>query len=292
MTLSGAARLAGVIGWPVAHSLSPRLHGFWLDTHCIDGAYVPLAVRPYALAAAITGLKEAGFRGVNVTIPHKIAAFALADRCDDAARKLGAVNLLLFDGKGIEARNTDGEGLAASLVEMLGADGLADARVVVLGAGGAARAAVLACAQLRAKEVLILNRSVGRAELLVKELGSLRETDLAGAALDQWPNVARTTRLVINATSAGMKGTSETARDSPLVDIAALPRGSAVCDLVYNPLETPLLAAARAVGLVAIDGLGMLMHQAVPSFEAFFGKQPVVTQALRAQLESALRHAG
>ncbi len=290
MTRSGAARLAGVIGWPVAHSLSPRLHGFWLEAYGIDGAYVPLAVEPHALAKVVDSLKEAGFRGANLTIPHKVAAFALADHCDDTARKLGAANLLVFDRDGIEARNTDVEGLGASLVAALGDDGLKGARVVVLGAGGAARAAVLACAQLKAKGISVLNRSTSRAEQLVRELGSLGEAAIECATLEHWPAIAPGARLAINATSAGMKG--DTAGNAPLVRVELLPREAAVCDLVYNPLETPLLAAARKAGLVAIDGLGMLMHQAVPSFEIFFGLRPDVTPALRAHLEIVLRHAG
>ncbi len=277
-------KVAGVMGWPARQSLSPRLHGFWLKEHGIEGAFVPLPTRPQDFSTALRGLRLAGFRGVNVTVPHKEAAFALADRLDPVARAAGAVNLLLFREDGALAGfNTDAGGLAASLVEALGRDALKGTPAVVLGAGGAARAAVLALDELGAREIRILNRHTGRAEALATALAPNVKAKLSAAPLDSWPKAASGAALVVNATSAGMKDTP-----SLDLDLQTLPKTAAVCDVVYSPLETDLLKRARHSGLHAIDGLGMLMHQAVPSFAAFFGVTPKVTPALRGELEKAL----
>lgn len=262
-------KLAGVIGWPVAQSLSPRLHSYWLEEHGIDGAYVRLAVRPEDFSVAMRGLRRSGFRGVSVTVPHKEAAFAIAHSVDAQAAEAGAVNQLVFDEDGsIRGLNTDAPGLAASLgdVDVKGKP------VVLLGAGGAARAALVALRSLGAGEIRLLNRSEGR---------------LGAKALSHWPEAARGAALVVNATSAGMKGAP-----SLSLDLARLPADAVVCDIVYNPLETELLKQARARGLKTVDGLGMLMHQAVPAFEAFFGVRPKVTAGLRRVLEQALGHDG
>jgi shikimate dehydrogenase len=279
MSRTAQAKTAGVIGWPVAHSLSPPLHEFWLRQHGIEGAYVALPVRPSDFSVAIRGLMAAGFAGVNVTVPHKQAAFALAHQWDEAARRAGAANLLLFHGDHIEARNTDAEGLAASLVKAIGP--LDGKTILILGAGGAARAAILSCE--RAARIDVLNRSERNARVLVDSVSSEVSAKVAGSGLDRWDDSAPLADLVINATNAGMSGSA-----SPDVDLEVLPPGAAVCDLVYNPLETPLLARARARGLTTIDGLGMLMFQAVPAFEAFYGIRPQVTPALRAELGKAL----
>ncbi len=256
-------KLAGVIGWPVAQSLSPRLHGFWLAEHGIDGAYVKLPVRAEDFSVAVRGLQRMGFAGVSVTVPHKQATFAVAHRLDEAARAAGAVNQLVFRDDGeIEGLNTDAPGLAASLAEV----DVTGKPVVLLGAGGAARAARLALKG--AREIRVLNRTPGR-------LGAL--------GLEHWAEAAKDAALVVNTTSAGMKGTP------PLdIDLALLPKTAVVCDIVYNPLETPLLKRARAQELKTVDGLGMLMHQAVPAFRAFYGVEPKVTPALRRALEEAL----
>jgi shikimate dehydrogenase len=281
MNLTGAGRIAGIIGWPVAQALSPLLHGFWLTEHKIDGALVPLPVRPEHFAVVVTALMKAGLRGASVTIPHKEAAFALAHETDLAARAAFAANLLIFHDNGrIEGRNTDATGLAASLREELG--DLAAKPAVLLGAGGAARAAVVALQECGASEIRILNRTKSRANLLVAELSPHIKSKLI--AVDSWPVAAKDAALVVNTTSAGMKG-------APSLDLSLdqLPKDAAVCDIVYNPLETPLLRDARTRGLRTVDGLGMLMHQAVPAFEAFFGVTPKVTPALRRHLEGALR---
>ena len=278
MSPPARAKTAGVIGWPVEHSLSPLLHAFWLRVCGVDGAYVPLPVRPSEFSIAVRGLMSAGFAGVNVTVPYKQAAFAIAHRWDEAARRAGAANLLLFHDGRIEARNTDVEGLAASLLTAIGP--LDGKTVLILGAGGAARAAILSCE--RSRQIGVLNRSERNARVLVDSLSSEISAKVDAGALDRWGDSARLADLVINATSAGMSGSA-----SPDVALDVLPARAAVCDLVYNPLETPLLARARGLGLTTIDGLGMLMHQAVPAFEAFFGIRPQVTPALRAELEKA-----
>jgi len=276
-------QVAGVMGWPARQSLSPRLHGFWLKEHRIDGAFVPLPTRPEDFSTALRGLRLAGFRGVNVTVPHKEAAFALADRLDPVARGAGAVNLLVFRDGGTEGFNTDVFGLVASLTETLGDAMLRGKPAVLLGAGGASRAAVLALDSLGAGEIRILNRHRGRAESLAAALAPVARTKLSAAGLEGWSKAACDAALVVNATSAGMKDTP-----SLDVDFQTLPKDAGVCDIVYNPLETDLLKRARSAGLRTIDGLGMLMHQGVPSFAAFFGVTPKVTQALRIELEKAL----
>jgi shikimate dehydrogenase len=277
--------VAGVLGWPVSHSLSPQLHNFWLRALGLNGAYVPLPVRAEDFSVALAGLRAAGFAGVNITVPHKEAAFALAHEADAQARAAGAANLLLFRNGRIVARNTDVEGLLASLVETLGADALASRTVMILGAGGAARAAVLACDRLKPREIHILNRTPRRAESLACELAGLVSARLNAKPLKEWARIAPSARLVVNATSAGLNGSA-----SPALSLELLPRDAVVCDLIYAPLETPLLFGARGAGLQTIDGLGMLIHQGVPSFEALFGIRPPVTPALRQHLEEALRH--
>lgn len=285
MNLTGAARIAGIMGWPVSQAFSPRLHGFWLNEMGIDGALVPLAVKPEDFSTVVRGLMKAGFKGSSVTIPHKEAAFALAHDCDLAARAAGAVNLLIFHENGrIEGRNTDATGLAASLRENLGANFVRGKPAVLLGAGGAARAAVVALHDLGASEVRILNRTRSRAEQLADALAKEVTPKLVVLDDADWPKAASGAALLVHTTSAGMKGAP-----SLDLDLSALPKDAAVCDIVYNPLETPLLKQARTARLRTVDGLGMLMHQGVPAFEAFFGVRPNVTPGLRAHLEEALR---
>jgi len=282
MSLTGKTRLAGIIGWPVIHSLSPVLHGHWLAEHGIDGAMVPLAAQREDFTAVIEGVRRAGFAGVNVTVPHKESAFAVAHSVDAAAKAAGAVNLLVFrDGK-MEGRNTDSLGLAESLREEIGAlDGKA---VVLLGAGGAARGAILALDMLGAANINLLNRDSKKADALAAALAPQVKARIAPGALGDWAKRAADAVLVVNSTSAGMTG------NPPLdIDLGALPKAAAVCDIVYSPLQTPLLKDAAARGHKTIDGLGMLMHQAAPSFEAFFGVKPKVTPALREALVKVLR---
>ncbi len=281
MTLTGKAKLAGIIGWPVAHSLSPVLHGHWLTEYGIDGAMVPLAARVEDFTAVIDGARRAGFKGVNVTVPHKEAAFALAHTLDGPAKAAGAANLLIFRDDGIEGRNTDALGLADSLRESIGT--LDGKSVVLLGAGGAARGAILSLEMLGAGKIHLLNRDAHRAETLAGSLSKQVRAPVEPGALSDWAKVAGGAALVVNSTSAGMGNIP------PLeLDLSLLPKNAAVCDIVYNPLETRLLKDAAARGHKVIDGLGMLMHQAAPSFEAFFGVRPAVTPALRAALVKVL----
>ncbi len=270
--------VAGIVGWPVSHSRSPLLHGHWLRAHGIAGAYVPLPVRPGDLPAALRGLAALGLRGCNVTLPHKEEAARLMDVLDAPAARLGAVNLVTVAADGaLHGANTDGAGFLASIAEC-SPDWRADAGpAVVLGAGGAARAIVAALIAAGAPEVRLLNRTRERAEALAAALGGrvldwqLRARALEGAA------------LLVNATTQGMTG------QPPLdIDLAALPASALVCDIVYVPLETPLLAAARHRGNPVVPGLGMLLHQAVPAFEAWFGVRPEVTPALRAEIEATV----
>ena len=281
MSLTGKGKVAGIIGWPVSHSLSPVLHGHWLAKYGIDGAMVPLAAKTEDFASVIDGVRRAGFRGVNVTVPHKEAAFALAHTLDAAAQSAGAANLLVFSDGRIVGRNTDSLGLAESLRETIG--GLKGKTVVLLGAGGAARGAILALEMLGASSIHLLNRDLHRAKTLATSLAPQVKAPVHPGALADWKDVAGDAALVVNSTSAGMAG------NAPLdLDLSALNKAASVCDIVYNPLETALLKDASARGHKTIDGLGMLMHQAVPSFEAFFDVKPEVTQALRDALVKAL----
>lgn len=269
--LSGAARVAGVMGWPVAHSRSPRLHGFWLAEHGIDGAYVPFAVRPERLEAALRGLAALGLRGCNLTVPHKEAALRLVDRVDPAARRIGAVNTVVVEEDGsLSGSNTDAFGFAENLRQEAPGWSPAAGPAVVIGAGGAARAVVAALQDMGAPSVLVANRSRARAEELAADLGATAvDWDEREAALDG-------AGIVVNATTLGMHG------QPPLpLALDRLPAGALVTDIVYTPLETPLLAAARARGNPVADGLGMLLHQARPGFSAWFGAEPAVTPALR-----------
>ena len=267
--LTGHARLAGVLGWPVSHSRSPRLHGHWLASLGIDGAYLPLPVHPDRFAGAVRALADLGFRGANVTIPHKEAAFAVCDGVDATARRAGAVNTLVFRDGRIEGSNTDGFGFLESVRAAAPGWQPTDGPAVLLGAGGAARAIAAALLDARCPRVTLVNRSRTRAEALARALGG--PIDVA-----DHPPLADAA-LLVNTTSLGMQG------QPPLeIDLAPLPPAAVVTDIVYVPLETSLLAAARARGLRVVDGLGMLLHQARPGFEAWFGVSPVVDATLRA----------
>jgi shikimate dehydrogenase len=266
--LSGNARLAGITGWPVSHSRSPRLHGFWLERYGIDGAYVPLPIHPEQFAAAIRGLMLAGFAGVNCTIPHKVAAFAVCDLVDETAHRAGAVNTIVFDNGRIIGSNTDGWGF----LENLRAHGVDPAAgpALILGAGGSTRAVAAALLDLGVR-VTVANRTRARAEALASKLPGLGVIDWV-----KRDHALADYALLVNTTSLGMAG------HAPLeIDLDRGARGLTVADIVYVPLETPLLAAARARQIRGIEGLGMLLYQAVPGFRAWFGVDPAVDDALR-----------
>jgi shikimate dehydrogenase len=265
--LSGHARVAGIAGWPVTYSRSPRLHGFWLQRYRIDGAYIPLPIRAGQFSTAVRGLLAAGFAGLNVTIPHKVAAFDICDVVDETARRAGAVNTLVFHERTITGSNTDGYGFIANL-RAHGVDPTAGS-ALVLGAGGSARA--VAAALLDAgTAVTVANRTRARAEALALALPGLDVAEWNGRATA----LARHA-LVVNTTPLGMVG------HEPLpLDLAQAPRSLVVADLVYVPLETPLLADAARRGLRCVGGLGMLLHQAAPGFRAWFGVDPRVDEEL------------
>ncbi len=278
---SSSPLLAGVVGWPIAHSLSPALHRFWLRAAGMEGDYVPLAVRPDRLAEALRGLAPLGFRGVNVTIPHKEACLRLVDRPDPLARRVGAVNLVRIDERGrLEGLNSDVAGVSGALEEAVPDLDLRGKSALLLGAGGAARAVAVALLDGGVARLAILNRHEARARALVEELGDRRAT--AGLWQERSARL-KETALLVNATSLGMAG------QPPLdLELSLMPKGGVVFDLVYRPLETPLLAEARRRGLAVVDGLSMLVHQAVPSFEAFFGRSPTDIAAAHAHLAGLL----
>ena len=273
--LSGHARLAGITGWPVGHSRSPRLHGYWIDRYKVDAAYVPLPIEPAHFPEAIRGLMRAGFAGVNCTIPHKEAAFAVCDSVDESAHRAGAVNTLVFQEGRISGSNTDGWGW----MENLRAHGVDPAAgpALLLGAGGSARAiaAVLLALGVR---VTVTNRTRDRADALANELPGLAVIDW-----DRRDDALADQALLVNTTSLGMEG------QPPLeVDLTRAPAGMAVSDIVYVPLETPLLADAAARGLRCVEGLGMLLYQAVPGFRLWFGVDPEVDDGLRRHVAADL----
>ncbi|MCH7540498.1 MAG: shikimate dehydrogenase [Proteobacteria bacterium] len=276
MIPSGKAKLAGVIGWPVGHSSSPRLHGYWLEHYGIDGAYVPLGVEPANFERVLQVLPLLGFVGVNVTVPHKEAALAAVDVADPLAQRIGAVNTVIVrrDG-GLEGRNSDAYGFLENIKTAVPGWDAASGPAVVLGAGGAARAVCAALVDDGAPEVRVVNRTSARAEALAAAIGSrcrvLPWSERCGA-LDG-------AGLLVNATTLGMTG------QPPLdLDLDRLPMAAVVNDVVYAPLETALLKMAARRGNRTVDGLGMLLHQARPGFKAWFGVEPEVTSALRAFL--------
>ena len=266
--------LAGVIGHPVAHSRSPKLHGHWLQTYGLAGHYVPMDVTPADLETVLRSLPKAGFVGANVTVPHKEAALRLADHVSDRASVIGAANTLVFrDDGSIHADNTDGYGFMKNLRAGASDWNPQDGPAVVFGAGGAARAILSALADAGVPEILLTNRTRTRADHLKEEFGQrITVIDWVQAG-----NVIEEAELVVNTTSLGMQGQPELR-----VPLDGLQRGAVVTDLVYAPLKTRLLATAEEAGCVVVDGLGMLLHQAVPAFERWFGVRPEVDVDARA----------
>jgi shikimate dehydrogenase len=270
---------AFVIGHPIAHSRSPLIHGYWLDHYKVDGSYEAIDVAPDSLPAFIERLHQHEFVGGNVTIPHKELVYDLVDERDSLAEEIGAVNTLVVDEAGITGFNTDYEGFLGNLdQEAPGWDkGLQS--VVVLGAGGASRAVLVALKSRGVRDIRLLNRTVGKAEDLAIDL----EGPIRAGSLADFATCAATAGLVVNTSSVGMKGTRFEG-----LDLALLPKTAIVTDIVYVPLVTPLLVDAQALGLKTVDGLGMLLHQAVSGFEKWFGVRPEVTPELRAKIEATL----
>uniref|UniRef100_UPI0035B2D86F shikimate dehydrogenase n=1 Tax=Hylemonella sp. TaxID=2066020 RepID=UPI0035B2D86F len=272
--------LAGVMGWPVAHSRSPAIHGHWIRQYGLNGNYVLLPVQPEHLGDAVRGLRALGFAGCNLTIPHKVAAMTLVDRVDPLAARIGAINTLVVEKDGtLAGYNTDAYGYIQSLLDAQ-PDWRADAGpVTVLGAGGAARAILVALAERGAKDIRLCNRSLDKAQALAAEFGA----PIRAIPWEQRAEALDGCALLVNTTSLGMKG------QAPLeISLDRLPRHALVSDIIYVPLETPLLAAARARGHVAVDGLGMLLNQARPAFEHWFGVRPELTPELRRLIEATL----
>ena len=272
--------LAGVMGWPIAHSRSPKIHNYWLAQYGIEGAYTPLAVEPGQLEKALRGLAPLSFCGCNLTIPHKEAALRFVDHIDAMAARVGAINCVVVGKDGaLTGHNYDGFGFIAALREAAPAFRAGAAPCVVIGAGGGARAIVAGLIDDGAQEIRLFNRTAERAAALANHFGG---------AVSVYPWAERSEALVgvglvVNTTSQGMIG-------QPPLDLSLrlLPRVAIVADIVYAPLETPLLAAARQLGAVAVNGLGMLLHQARPAFRDWSEIMPDVTPALRMLLAATL----
>lgn len=268
---------ACVIGWPVDHSLSPVIHGYWLKTLGIEGEYTRLAVAPQDLATTLRALGENGFVGANITVPHKVAALAFMDTVDPLAATIGAVNTVVVGADGeLAGSNTDGYGFIENLRSAIAGLDLTRGPAVVLGAGGAARAIVAALADGGAPMVTLVNRTRANAETLAADMGDHWPGRVEVADWDARAKTMAGAALLVNTTTLGMTG-------KPALDLSldALPADAVVNDIVYAPLETDLLARARARGNPVVDGLGMLLHQARPGFEAWFGAAPAVTDDLR-----------
>jgi shikimate dehydrogenase len=266
--LTAHARIAGIIGWPVGHSRSPRLHGYWLEKHGVDGAYVPLPIAPEHFRDAVRGLMYAGFAGANVTIPHKLAAFEVCDIVDETAKRAGAVNTLTFKEGKITGANTDGWGFIANL--RAHAENPAAGPALLLGAGGGARA-IAAALLAEGVRVTIANRTRARAEQFVR--------DLPGPTIVPWEQrhaAIADHALIVHSTSLGMEG-----KEPLTLDLTRAAPGTAIADIVYVPLETPLLKDAKARGLKPVEGLGMLLWQGIPGFRGWFGVEPTVDDNLR-----------
>jgi shikimate dehydrogenase len=268
---------ACVIGWPIAHSLSPAIHGYWLKLHGLDGEYVKAAVAPEEFEGFLTSLSAHGFYGANVTVPHKIEAYRLCARRDRGAEAIGAVNTVWLEAGRLCGSNSDAYGFAANLDSRApGWDRGGPA--VVTGAGGAARAIVFTLVQRGFEDIRIVNRSKANAEELAAFFPPSRAFGFE--SLDRTLEGAQ---LVVNCSTLGKAG------GPPLIiDLVAVARNATVCDIVYHPLETGLLRQARERGLAAVDGLGMLLHQAVPGFEKWFGVRPEVTSGLRQAVLEAI----
>jgi shikimate dehydrogenase len=265
------------MGWPIAQSRSPILHNYWIEKYKLNGRYVPLAVRPESLADAIRGLPALGFRGCNLTMPHKQLAMTMVDSLTDTAKRIGAVNCIVVDSDGrMSGTNNDGNGYYLSLLEVAPQWKPDTGPIAILGGGGAARALLVTLIEHGAKEIRIINRTFGKADQLAKDLNP---SIIKAIPWERRGDAISDVALLTNATNQGMTG-------KPPLDISLgrLPRQALVSDLIYVPPETPFLAAARARGNVTVNGLGMLLHQARPAFQAWFGVMPEITSDLRAKI--------
>jgi shikimate dehydrogenase len=269
-------KLAGVMGWPIAQSRSPVLHNYWIEKYNLSGRYVPLAVRPERLADAIRGLPALGFRGCNLTMPHKQLAMTMVDDVTDTAKRIGAINCIVVgeDGR-MSGTNNDGNGYVLSVQEVAPRWKPSDGPIAILGAGGAARAIIVALVERGVRELRLINRTFEKAERLAKEFSPI----IKPITWDKRSEAIGDVALLVNATDQGMIG-------KPALDISLdrLSKQTLVSDLIYVPPETSFLAAAKARGNVTINGLGMLLHQARPAFQAWFGILPEITSELRKKI--------
>ncbi len=280
MSITGRAVVAGVVGWPVAQSLSPVLHNAWIAALGLDAAYVPFAVRPDGFDRWLDGLREGGVRGLNVTMPFKAQALAAADRASPSARRAGGANTLVFEAEdALSADSTDGRGVLAAFAEQAPAWRASAGPVAVYGAGGAAGAAAEALLDAGAPQVRVIARDVQKARAMTEGLGPAAHV----FAWSEAPAALADVSAVINATSLGFQG-----RDPLAVPWEAAPPDAVVMDVVMSPLETPLLREARDRGHATVDGLAMLIGQARPSFEAFFGIAPSADVDVRALALAAI----
>jgi shikimate dehydrogenase len=272
--------MAGVMGWPVMHSRSPLLHNYWFRKHELAGTYVPLAIRPEGLADALRALHPLGFAGCNLTIPHKQQAMKIVDEVDALARSIGAISCVVVRGDGsLAGTNNDCYGFIHN-VRQEQPGWRADAGpVVVVGAGGGSRAVCYGLAQEGAREIRLVNRTLERAKRIAGEFGG----PIRAVAWDERHDALEGAAMVVNTTSCGMVG-------QPPLDIRLdkLPKSALAADIIYIPLETPFLAAARKRGNRTVNGLGMLLHQGRPAWKAWFGIEPEVTPELRAMVEKSL----
>ena len=280
MTQSDRFLLAGVMGWPVMHSRSPMIHNYWLRQHDLAGTYVPLAIRPEGLAAALRSLHPLGFAGCNVTIPHKQQAMTIADEVDAAAKRIGAISCVTVRSDGsLAGSNNDAYGFIRNLRQEQPGWRADAGPVVVIGAGGGSRAVCYGLAQEGVKEIRLVNRTLARAKGVADEFGS----PIRALPWEQRNDVLEGAAMVVNTTSQGMVG--QTALD---IRLDKLPKNALAADIIYIPLETPFLAAARQRGNRTINGLGMLLHQGPLAWKLWFGIEPQVTAELRSLVERSL----
>lgn len=270
---------AGIVGWPVKHSLSPLIHNHWMKRYGIAGEYGLIETGPEDLARTVDRLMDEGYRGFNVTIPHKESIVPLCDTLDEAALRIGAVNTVAIDEDGmLRGMNTDAVGFIASVKEALPDFNFRTAPTLVLGAGGAARAVVFGLLREGVPEIRVANRTQERADRLAADFG------IEAIGWDRREECTANAGLLVNTTALGMEG------QPPLpFDVSALPQGAAICDIVYKPRMTSLLRDAQRRGLSStVEGIGMLLHQARPAFEAWTGVMPEVDSELRIRIDEVL----